>query len=79
MDGGDWHAIAYDISVDGIGIGLPYAVEPGTVLYIHPWSHANARPVCARVVRVTPVNFLWFHGCEFLETLSPEEMERWLD
>src|SRR5580700_4036536 len=72
---GDWHAIAYNISTNGIGIGLPYPVEPGTVLYIHPWSRSNARPVRAQVVRSTPVDFLWFHGCELLEALSADEVK----
>ncbi len=76
---GDWHAIAYNISSSGIGIGLPYPVEPGTILYIHPWSRSNAQPLRARVVRSTPVNFLWFHGCELLESLSDDEVQRWLD
>jgi hypothetical protein len=76
---GDWHAIVYNISSSGIGVGLPYPVEPGTVLYIQPWSRANPQPVRARAVRSTLVNFLWFHGCELLEPLSPEELQRWLD
>jgi hypothetical protein len=76
---GDWHAIAYNISTDGIGIGIAYAVEPGTVLYVHPWSRSNAQPVRARVLRSTQVNFLWFHGCELLEPLSPDEVKRWLN
>jgi PilZ domain len=76
---GDWHAIAYNISTSGIGIGLPYPVEPGTVLYIHPWSRSNARPVRARVVRSTPVDFLWFHGCELLETLTADEVQLWVN
>ncbi len=77
--GGDWHAIAYNISTNGVGIGLPYPVAPETILYIHPWSRANARPVRARVLRSTPVDFLWFHGCELLEPLTPEEVQRWLE
>jgi len=76
---GDWHAIAYNISANGIGVGLPYPVEPGTILYVHPWSRANAQPVRARVLRSRPVNFLWFHGCELLEALSDEDVQLWLN
>jgi hypothetical protein len=75
---GDWHAIAYDISAHGIGVGLPNAVEPGTVLLIQQWCRDDAA-VRARVVRRNMVKFLWFHGCELLEPLSPEEVQRWLD
>ena len=76
---GDWHAIVYNISAIGIGIGLPCPVEPGTVLHVQPWSPSNPKPVHARVVRSTLVNFLWFHGCSLLEPLSPDELQRWVD
>jgi hypothetical protein len=78
-DARDWHAIAYDISACGIGIGLPYAVEPGTILVIRPWCRSDVAAVRARVVRRNMVKFLWFHGCELLETLRAEEVQRWLD
>ncbi len=76
---GDWHAIVYDISSIGIGIGLQYHLEPVTVLEVRPWSRSNPKPVRARVVRSTLVNFLWFHGCSLLEPLTAEELQRWVD
>src|SRR4051812_21268700 len=34
----DWHAIAYNVSVTGIGLALPCQLAPGTVLLIQPWG-----------------------------------------
>jgi hypothetical protein len=48
-------------------------------LHVQPWSPSNPKPVHARVVRATLVNFLWFHGCSLLEPLSPDELQRWVD
>ena len=76
---GDWHAIAYNISLYGIGVGLPYPVEPGTILLIQPWCHSNLHAVRARVVRSQLINFLWFHGCELIEAIGPAELQSWLD
>jgi hypothetical protein len=76
---GDWHAIAYNVSATGIGVGLPYQVDPGTILVIQPWCRSNLHVVRARVVRSQLINFLWFHGCELTEPLGSEELQKWLD
>jgi hypothetical protein len=75
---GDWHAIVYNLSATGVGLTLPYPVQPGTVLHIQAWGRDKARSLRARVVRSSPVAFLWFHGCKLIEPLSSAEIQAWL-
>lgn len=73
-----WHCIAYDISAVGIGLTLPLPVQAGTLLEIVGWGLTTSRPLRARVVHTTPVEFLWFSGCEFVDRLSESELSTWL-
>jgi hypothetical protein len=75
---GDWHAIVYNLSANGVGLTLPYPVQTGTVLVIQPWGREKARSLRAQVVRSSPVAFVWFHGCELIDPLSGEELQAWL-
>jgi hypothetical protein len=75
---GDWHAIVYNLSATGVGLTLPYPVQAGTVLVVEPWGRDKARGLRARVVRSSPVAFLWFHGCGLIDPLSDTELQAWL-
>jgi hypothetical protein len=73
----DWRCIAYNISATGLGLTLPLPLEPGTILDIEAWGLADAPPLRARIVRTTPVAFVWFCGCELLDRLSDAELHAW--
>jgi hypothetical protein len=73
-----WRCIAYNLSPVGVGITMPFPPPRGTVLEIQPWNLPAGRPVQARVVRTSSVEFLWFCGCEFLRPLDPAELHAWL-
>jgi hypothetical protein len=72
-----WPCIAYNISTTGIGVTLPLQVELGCLLEIEAWGLPGARPLQARVVRTTPVEFLWFCGCELSSRLDADELFTW--
>src|SRR5947207_3115890 len=55
----DWHAIAYNISLTGIGLALPCQLSRDTVLLIQPWGLETGLAVRARVVYSSLVEFLW--------------------
>jgi hypothetical protein len=76
--GTTWLSIAYDISAGGIALTLPCPLAVGAVLEIHPWGLPGARPLQARVVRINPVEFLWFAGCELSGPLGGDELRTWL-
>src|SRR5438105_3353473 len=75
---GDWEAIAFNISVTGIGLALPCQLRRGTVLLIQPWRLDRAPALRARVVHSSLVEFLWFHGCELDVRLRDELFHLWL-
>jgi hypothetical protein len=72
-----WKAIAYDLSVSGIGVALPYPLAVYSELIIAPFGIPGASEVRARVMRVSPVSYLWFCGCELAKPLSDEVLQRW--
>jgi hypothetical protein len=72
-----WRCIAYSISIAGIGITLPAPLKPGTVLRITPYNLRGAPLVRARIGHVTPIQFLWFCGCELLTRLTEEQCQVW--
>jgi hypothetical protein len=74
----NWKAIAYDLSVRGIGLALPYPITVGTELIVEPAGRPGARALRARVVRFHPVSYLWFCGCELASTLQDAELQAWL-
>jgi hypothetical protein len=71
---GQWKGIVYNISTTGMGMALPCPVSEGTVLVVEPWRWGQGRRLRARVVRSALVSFLFFHGCEFVEPLSEDEL-----
>ena len=73
-----WRGIAYNISINGIGITLPCPLEVGMVLEIEAWDLPRARLLQARLVHARPVDFLWTCGCQLLNPLSEEELQEWL-
>jgi hypothetical protein len=73
-----WKGIVYDLSARGIGLALPYPLAVGTSLVIDPAGQTAAQPVHARVVRVHPVSYLWFCGCELAADLPDDELHAWL-
>jgi hypothetical protein len=72
-----WRCIAYNLSATGVGVALPVRLPPGTVLTIQAFSLPRARPLAARIVRVTPVEHAWFAGCELLGRLSDCDLQIW--
>jgi hypothetical protein len=73
-----WSGMAYNLSVSGIGIGLLYPLPQGTIVQIEPRGWRGARGMRARVVRSTLESYVWFHGCEFLQPLTEDELRAWL-
>jgi diguanylate cyclase (GGDEF)-like protein len=71
-------ATVRDISISGIGLHLERRIPPGAVLVIEPLA-PGARALLARVVRTTPDEGGWVHGCVLPTSLSAEEMHDWLD
>jgi hypothetical protein len=74
----DWRCITYNISNTGIGLTLPLPLPLGTILEIDAWGLPQALKLQARIVRTTPVEFLWFCGSEFFRRLSEAELRAWL-
>jgi len=72
-----WQCIAYNISATGIAVGLPVKLQEGTVLSIQAWGLPRACSLQARIVRTTPLEFLWLTGCEFLNRLSDADLTVW--
>jgi len=75
---GNWSGIIYDLSVIGVGLALTYPVPQGKNLIIEPLGNFRLRTMRARVVRCVQREFLWFHGCEFDNPMSDEELSSWL-
>ena len=73
-----WRCIVYNVSVAGVGITLPLPLKNGAVIWIEPWNLPGAKPVRVRVVRASPLEFVWLCGCEFVSRLSDAELRPWL-
>jgi hypothetical protein len=73
-----WRCIAYNISLLGIGITMPFQPPLGTVLEVQAWESPASRPLRVRVVRTAEVEFLWFCGCELLTPLDDAELQVWV-
>jgi hypothetical protein len=73
-----WRCIVYNVSRNGLGIALPFAPRLGTVFQVEAWGIPGARSLDCRVLRTSPVEFLWFCGCELTSPLLPEELRVWL-
>jgi hypothetical protein len=71
---GHWKGIAYNISTTGVGLALPCPVQTDSIILIEPWRWGKGRVLRARVVRNVPVAFLYFHGCEFINPLTENEL-----
>jgi hypothetical protein len=76
----DWPGMVYNISASGVGLALPFPALAGRVLLIEPRrGRRGAICVRARVMRSALQRYVWFHGCEFLEPLSNEQLHGWLE
>jgi hypothetical protein len=76
----DWPGMVYNISAAGIGLALPFPALVGRILRIEPRRpRSGPGPVRARVQRSALQRYVWFHGCEFVEPLSAEQLRRWLE
>jgi hypothetical protein len=75
---GSWPGIVYNISAGGIGVALACPIQAGTRLVIDGWGPTAGRKLRVRVVRSVPVAYVFFHGCEFVETVPDEEVRRWV-
>ena len=73
-----WRCIVYNISLAGIGVTLPLPLKPGALIRIEPWNLPGVKPVQARVVRASPLEFVWLCGCEFPTRLTDDELQAWL-
>jgi hypothetical protein len=73
-----WRAIAYDVSAVGVGVALPLPLQPGTTLEVQAADSRATRPLRARVVYATPLEFVWLCGCELIDRLGDDEMQGWL-
>ena len=47
-------------------------------LNAYDWGLMRGRPLLARLVRSTPLAYLWTCGCELDSPLSKEELQPWL-
>jgi hypothetical protein len=74
----DWRGIVYNISLEGVGVALPYQMLPGAILLVKPAGLKNAPAVRGKVVHTRIVEYLWFHGCELLEPLDAAGLHAWL-
>jgi len=74
----DWKGIVYNISHHGIGLTVSLPLQPGAELVIEPWDLPGAAPVQVRIVRMAPVEFTWFLGCELLQPLDEPQLRLWL-
>ncbi len=78
-DAPPWRCIAYSISANGVGVALPFKLQPGTVLTIRAWDLPQACSLEARVVHAREVDFVWLTGCELGERLSDAELQVWVN
>lgn len=76
---GTWPGITSNISSSGICLAIPMSVAVGGTLVIEPWGPKSYGSFRARVVRSWMESFVWFHGCEFLQPLTDEQLRSWLD
>lgn len=76
---GNWPGITSNISTSGICLAIPMSVAIGSTLVLEPWGPKNYGVFKARVIRTWMESFVWFHGCEFLEPLTEEQLKSWLD
>jgi hypothetical protein len=75
---GNWSGITSDLSIFGVGVALTYPILPGKTLIIEPLGNYRLRTLRARIVRCVQREFVWFHGCEFMNPLTDEELSSWL-
>jgi hypothetical protein len=73
-----WKSIAYDISLSGIGVALPYPLAVGTILMVEASGLRSTTALQARMVRHKSVSHLWFCGCEFSVPMTSAELLPWL-
>jgi hypothetical protein len=73
-----WRVIAYNISATGIAVALPLPLPLETILKIEPFNLPRAKPVRARIVHASPLEFVWLCGCQLEDRLGEDELRAWL-
>jgi hypothetical protein len=75
----DWSGMAYNVSLAGVGLALPFPVPSGSILEIELRAVRRAgKRYRARVARCQLQKIVWFHGCEFADLLNEAELLEWL-
>jgi hypothetical protein len=75
----DWPGMIYNVSATGVGLALAFPAGIGTVLVIEPRRRAGGLRLRATVVRCDLQEYVWFHGCQFIEPIREAEFPRCLD
>ena len=70
-----WEGRVRDLAAGGIGLWFDRPFPPETTLEVEIQGRPTLLPLLAKVVHVIPHEEGWIHGCEFLEPLTPEQLE----
>ncbi len=73
-----WRCIVFSLSATGVGVTLPLPLERGTEVEIEPWNLPGAKPLRARVVHTSRLEFVWLAGCELHGRLTDDDLATWL-
>lgn len=74
-----WGVTICDISHLGISILLRCQLQEGMILAIQPDGGPATRVLYARIVRGhVHAPGCWFYGCEFVQPISEDELQKWL-
>jgi hypothetical protein len=73
-----WPGIVHNISLTGLGLALPCPLAEGVMLIVKPCCPKAPPAVRVRLVRSSLVEYLYFHGCQFVEPLSEAGLAAWL-
>lgn len=73
-----WRSIAFSISQTGIGVTMPCELQKGDELTVVAWNLPKARPLQARVVHASRLDFVWLCGCELTEQIGADDLADWL-
>jgi hypothetical protein len=73
-----WRGIVFSLSATGIGVTLPLPLERGTEVEVEAWNLPAAKPLRARVVHVSRLEFVWLAGCELVGRLADDHLAAWL-
>lgn len=77
--GETWTGRILNVSPGGIGLLLSCQFEAGTLLSFDVPGLDFNHKIMVRVVRSLEHGQSWFHGCEFADRLTDEELQEWLN